>query len=566
MNNRADRDRRGFTLIELLVAIGAIALIAVGIAAVFESVGRTVTGGRRVSLLNQAAAQIEQQLRQDFRAMSRDGFLVIRHGYVDVNANGTLDITTGADDVMLHPADLAPRPRRSDEIVFLARGQFTSVRDALHPERSPKGDHARIYIGHGARYDADGTTAEINAFVTPEVNHGASGGPADRWRLGARDGPNEFAAEWILARHVTLLIQPTGAEQGPPNPDPFNLAPARWLDSDIQIAGQPAASSLFRHLAQFGSTDGPVPRIRNNSAGLSPLFASGLVDVATTDPAEVRTIICDAAILPVNSSPADFDPATGTVLDGSFQASPANGNPLLGDRKFVHAWLRELFPAHSYAGSAGGHRIRVEPSMPAYVDTVSLAAQQGWASDVLAYRLADQRAVTAHGFVPRCTEFIVEFSFGETVNDTNNPRHGELIWHGLERFVDADGNPGNGPFNDGREHRVAAPYPTDPATGNPRPYATIYRKLDGTTGTYALAASTVYDTTLPAGGTYPVQRYAHFGYFDPTWNPGAANEPPTLPWAWPKLIRITLSLADAQDPSVEQSYQFVFEVPERRSF
>ncbi|HRQ73010.1 MAG TPA: type II secretion system protein [Phycisphaerales bacterium] len=565
MNNRADRDRRGFTLIELLVAIGAIALIAVGIAAVFESVGRTVSGGRRVSLLNQAAAQIEQQLRDDFRSMSRDGFLVIRHGYVDVDANGAL--TLAGDSVPLHPADLTPRPRRADEIVFLARGQFTSVRDALHPTRSPKGDHARIYIGHGVRYDADGSQSEINAFVTPEVDFGFPGDQADRWRLGARNGPNEFAAEWVLARHVTLLIQPTGAEQGAPNPDPFNLAPARWLDSDIQIAGQPAATSLFRHLAQFGSADGSIARIRNIAAGLTPLFASGLVDVATADPGEVRTIVCDAEILPINSSPADFDPATGDAIDGEFQATPANGNPLQGDRRFVQAWLRELFPAHSYSGSSGGHRVRVEPSMPAYVDTVALANQQGWTAETLAYRLADQRAVTAHGFVARCTEFIVEFSFGETVNDDTSPRHGELIWHGLERFVDADGNPNtsNGPFNDGREYRVAAPYPIDPATGGGDLHTTIYRRLDGTIGSHDLAPSTVYDTTI-ASGSPPVQQYAHFGYFDPTWVPSGANEPPTLPWAWPKLIRITLSLADAQDPSVEQSYQFVFEVPERRSF
>ena len=555
MHIHADRDRRGFTLIELLVAIGAIALIAVGIASVFESVGRTVSGGRRVSLLNQAAAQIEQQLREDFRAMSPDGFLVIRHAYVD--ADGELN------SVPLHPTDQNPRPRRADEIVFLARGQFTSVRDALHPVRSPKSDHARIYIGHGARYDADGSRPEIDAFVTPEVDHGYPGKPADRWRLGA--GPNEFAAEWTLARHVTLLIQPTGAEQGPPNSDPFKLAPARWLDSDIQIAAQPAASSLFRHLAQFDSLD--VPRIRNkarnNADVLMPLFASGIVDVATTDPAEVRTIICDAAIFPDKSSPADFDPPpTGTALDGSFQASPPMGDPRLGDRKFVHAWLRELFPADS----SGGHRIRVEPSMPAYVDTIALAKQQGWPSEELAYRLADQRAVTAHGFVPRCTEFIVEFSFGKTVDDDTSPRHGELIWHGLERFVDADGDPGNGPFEDGREYRVAAPYPIDPATDNESWHSTVYRRLDGTTGSYLLYPNTVYDATIPVGLQDPIEQYAHFGYFDPTWQPTDPNEPPTIPWAWPKLIRITLSLADAQDPSVEQSYQFVFEVPERHSF
>src|SRR5690606_39962778 len=37
--------RRAFTLVELLVAVGAVALIAVGLAAGFGSVGDTVTGG-----------------------------------------------------------------------------------------------------------------------------------------------------------------------------------------------------------------------------------------------------------------------------------------------------------------------------------------------------------------------------------------------------------------------------------------------------------------------------------------------------------------------------------------
>lgn len=153
------------------------------------------------------------------------------------------------------------------------------------------------------------------------------------------------------------------------------------------------------------------------------------------------------------------------------------------------------------------------------------------------------------------------------MNDDTSPRHGELIWHGLERFVDADGDPNtsNGPFNDGREYRVAAPYPIDPATGMQHQHSTVYRRLDGTTGSYPLATNTVYDATVSSGSP-AIQQYAHFGYFDPTWQPTTANEPPTIPWAWPKLIRITLSLADAQDPSVEQSYQFVFEVPERRSF
>ena len=69
---------RAFTLVEMVVAIGAVGLVAVGLAAIFNSVGKTVSGGRRVSQLNTYSSLIESQMRRDFQNMSRDGFLVIR--------------------------------------------------------------------------------------------------------------------------------------------------------------------------------------------------------------------------------------------------------------------------------------------------------------------------------------------------------------------------------------------------------------------------------------------------------------------------------------------------------
>lgn len=71
---------------------------------------------------------------------------------------------------------------------------------------------------------------------------------------------------------------------------------------------------------------------------------------------------------------------------------------------------------------------------------------------------------------------------------------------------------------------------------------------------------------------------SYFGYFDPTFSPDLRNNAgtrnpdgdiedigdalsPTLPWAWPTLIRITLTLTDPIDPTFEQTFQFVFETP-----
>ena len=71
---------RAFTLIEVVVAVGVLAIVTLVIAAVFDSVGETVSAGTRISNLNRRAAQLERVMRQDFRRISRnEGFLVIRN-------------------------------------------------------------------------------------------------------------------------------------------------------------------------------------------------------------------------------------------------------------------------------------------------------------------------------------------------------------------------------------------------------------------------------------------------------------------------------------------------------
>ena len=44
----------------------------------------------------------------------------------------------------------------------------------------------------------------------------------------------------------------------------------------------------------------------------------------------------------------------------------------------------------------------------------------------------------------------------------------------------------------------------------------------------------------------------------------AQRYPATIPWAWPKLLRITISLVDPTDPLREQTFQFIIEVPEAK--
>ena len=40
------------------------------------------------------------------------------------------------------------------------------------------------------------------------------------------------------------------------------------------------------------------------------------------------------------------------------------------------------------------------------------------------------------------------------------------------------------------------------------------------------------------------------------------SDDPIQPWPWPKYIRVTISIADAQDLTLERSFQMVFEIPD----
>ena len=586
--------RSGFTLVELMVAIGAIAIIAVGIASIFAAIGRTVAGGRRVGQLNQYAALIERQMRSDFEAMTRDGVLMIRHQFADVDGDGTVNLAdpTEPDAVALY-ADDDPgerRYRRIDEILFMSEGEFTSSRTAIVPGLNATSSEAMIYYGHGIRldpiYDYDGNPVE---YELPQVDDGtyhlggsAAYNPNKPFRaelaLGYDDGtnPNRFASDWTLLRRQTLLAPPNGSEQYLPDLDAlddfgFSAPYLEVRDSEIQIGGQPAATSAFRSLAARFPVDYPFPAdfIRgsgsNNDGDRYPALVSGVVDVATTDLAEIRRYISDIGEYPWNiGAETDlFNPAGMTgLLDDRVSATLDTGN-INNDLLRIQAWMDDLFPTPAYVNNRPyWGRTRYEPNFPDFVGLVGTAYQdnagQPWTQS---YRLADQRALSASVFIPHCTEFIVEYSFGQVYDNTSSPMHGPLIWYGAQRQLERP---------DGTRRNVTLRYPyeqTDPNYGiTSQTYSVQYDRLDGSTGTRALDPRLVYGQPGSGNGADPTVLTARFGYNDPTYRPSDPDvDPPTVEWAWPKLIRVTLTLADPNDPSIEQTFQFVFETPQADS-
>lgn len=652
----SSRAGRGFTLIETLVAIGAVAIVAVGLAAIFDSVGKTVTGGRRTSRLTSFASIIEGQFRKDFDAMIHDkGVLVIRQNMIRLG---------GADF------------RRADEITFFARGDFKSVRTPIHPSRVPTSDVALIYYGHGEKQTPDVRTGLRNTYLYPATSPYKSGGGQHFMPTPSPLGQGENAkvSDWTLLRHATLLVKPqldaNGDGRGQRRPEDHNLvvdqlggsnvpnAAQRILDTPTQFALQPAAPSIFRNVArQMQIVDSPFAPADNLIRSTQPTEgvpsrSSGLVDIATGDLDEIRAMIeTGLAIDGVPSDVPGLVPAQSRRLleirpfflvpAGQFKkadlppdAVAPRRNQLAAANSIdrMHAWMNDLFPAQSDTNpDAGlyrnaftvgasdeqpGERMRYEPSSPGLLDVTDWQNPdlRTLASDpaMMKSLYADQVAITSSSFLPRCTNFIVEWTFGETLDHdvaNGNMRAGDVLWYGPERhsepsatdrllalpypFVDPDSNTQARPF--------LQPYPLLRNLNELRYYEVSDQLI------YGFRAN-AYQNRFVTGLRGPESLTSYFGYVDPsfdyTWpqrlqgnrsrvwavNPTTGllglvtptgsevedsnadgdkgNDPTdsairTLPWAWPKMIRITLSLADPRDANVEETFQYIFSVPER---
>lgn len=210
--------------------------------------------------------------------------------------------------------------------------------------------------------------------------------------------------------------------------------------------------------------------------------------------------------------------------------------------------------------------------------TGNLSPTGAWPADQ-PYRQQDQAMLSASNFVPGCTEFVVEWSFGdvypvETNNaNINDERVGKLIWHGLPRWDDVDGN---GTINLG-ETVFAAPYRNQDFTGagtwdaavgydrhsyqvGPNLFRNVRAALVHWPTTVASNDERGSPSTLPPAGT-PL--YSFFGFIDPTYKRPNTSFQDQIDWPWPKLLRFTITIVDPTDPTIEHTFQFVVDVPEQ---
>ncbi len=562
-------------MIEMMVTIGVLVLVAVGVSTIFTSIGDTVDRGRKISELNRFASQIERVMREDFEHMTRDGFLVIANQYATDQTGTTLN-------VQVSNADPTPRPRRVDQIMFFARDQFTSARRPLVSGMTASSSEAAIWYGHGQKRPAalgtgniDTPVSDVYLFFNPATyDHNIPSSMDASLGLNALGGgnPNRFAKDWSLLRHVTLLVSPQNAGRVLPQNvyglDRRNPAQRPFLeDSERQIALQPVARSIFgglrgTDLSRFAVDPNPPlalsdPFINSPADQSVPRRrASGVVDLAVGDLAMVRSIVTslssrvhggsglgadprllfgDGVRTYDNFARQYFDP-TNTTVDPSVVST---------NRRRIREWMINALPGEW--DLAGGSPI--ELSRVRYEDVPTrIVYDEGQFANTDAGRLeqaiaeSNQEMLGSSVFLPRCTEFIVEWSFGyinENITVAGDPDFKQMIWYGLDRQVDSNSN---GVIDTGDKFTAAV-------------YNRSFGRVTSPIGPEELLIVGHPAGVLPAGNAPEV---ACFGYFDPKGTADVSNDEI---WIWPKFIRVTMSIADPTDPTIEETYQVVFEVP-----
>jgi len=425
---------------------------------------------------------------------------------------------------------------------------------------------------------------------------------------GAAANPNRYAQDWSLLRQVTLLTTPNLVAQTPSevfgiDRDDELAAGTRLLqDSARQIAFQPASRSLFNSLCWTDLTTyqnppgsvfmfdgisrwwiGDVARFPSNlsSPALRSMPAwrsSGVVDIAQTRIADVRRTIRSLAavgVTPGNYYPSEavrpFNPRparTAQSIDGfnlvwldpttdpAAQPTPASAGTLnlTTDGPRLRAWAFDSMPS-LWGTSFGppqflpqhlaGVRYEDTPTRLVYEGDEFADTDDGRLARAIAE--ANQEMLTAQVFVPRVTEFIVEWSYG-TVDSTlppTNPAFQQMQWFGIPRATRDDDR--NGTI-DLRDHEA------DPS---------VRRYSDAIFGTDDLWMDASRDLNRVMVNQTIADReespdFAVFGFTDPA---GDADPDNDIAVDWPKFLRFTISIADPEDQETERTFQFVFAVP-----
>lgn len=595
--------RAGFTLAELIVAVGAVALLTIGIGQIFSSVNKLVGTGAAIAETDQMARAIEARMREDFSSLSRlraeDTFFAIRNRKVrNIYLNRDqrdLDRRAGLNETSV---GTAARTRRIDEMMFLAfggeGGGYASAQLAPSGQSGTvSASVARIYYGHALRPQPDpdyNPENPVNGNVParqwlPDGDFGQRAGDINRFQSGVPVvGRNEFAGDWLLVRQPLLLYgslasgPPAGSNARPPIPTGLAYAPyLRDLDTRARIAnvGESMNDSIWPRGGQWQT----YPR----------LLSRGRVDICAQSPETLKRWLEGVDPAPPLPRPPGWRPPDATAFDsGLLNQVPSPDNPYLtasGVQWDSPLWQRiggatnpDTQRANTWGlqgAIAGAFTRYLAESDPPLVDRGDSPDGSGMNQpvnqDPALSALMDLHATIA----TRCSNFEIAWSDGTTwlydttlTIDSDNDgvpevrlQRGDVVWFDMN-FFRRRGPGGNDDLSDGGRDRVYPTQSQEPlAEKLPGPNIQTIERFPTGANREAYLGGNVGATgdraTVNAAAPDRNDEYlAIWGYRLPDVAGGFSG-----PWPKPKLIRVRMTLHDSQY-RIEggRQYEFIFAV------
>jgi prepilin-type N-terminal cleavage/methylation domain-containing protein len=447
--------RPAFTLVELMISLAMVLILILGINFVFRSATDAVGAGQNLNGINSDAQSAQPVVFDDLRNVSKnppcfiiasqlvtqflnsddaktssDPTVIVTDNNGGATAGGTVKIgNAGPPDLSF--ATLGPRNHRADLLKFFAHANY-------HRRSGPDGtyyaadssDDAYIEIGHAALPTND-LTAYYGPSCLPNTTSGEyNGTPYTGYpRIGA------YASDWVLARRVTLLKDPSSIPPAPaaaPNPSSDATDPYYGYGTGTP----PPNTAPGATPAQFGVNMAPLSYGTVDNSGNNGQFQSSRYDLAGITPENFDRLVIAPAILGWQNQGYTGTSLWWNPLVYSLQLNQGTGTPLqfsqISTPPYTVSYL-SMAPTYSGLASPTASNPTTDPGLWYARAQCNPTVQ----TPVTAATLAEM----APYFLQHCSQFIVEYAGDYMQQD---PATGKMTGLGpdgqIDFYLDAQGN------------------------------------------------------------------------------------------------------------------------------
>jgi type II secretory pathway pseudopilin PulG len=463
-----------FTLVELMLSLAMVLILIVGINFVFRSATDAVGAGNALNNINSDSQATQPMLFDDLRNVSKNppcfiisSQLVTQFGNTDDaktssdptvivtdNAGSTVKIANGASPSFLSPAILNSRNHRADLLKFFAHALY-------HRRSGPVGTYyaldssndAFIEYGHAALPSND-----LSQFYGPSSLPNTISGVYNGAQVTGVPRIGAYASDWVLARRVTLLK------------DPSTLTTVGDYYYPIDPAGTPTG---IDNSTSFGADMSPLSYgtpDNNPTAASQTQFQSSRYDLAGITPEQWDRRIANAIL---NYQTAGSTGASlwwnSLLYTLPFNQPAANPTAInyqsLPSQPYVLQYLTGV-PGYICNIPHSGTTTGVVAPPPAYADPGLWYNRPQCNPTIQTPVTSASLAEMAPYFLQHCSQFIVEYAgdymqqdqYGNMTNlgpdgqidfylDANGNKH--IRWYGMPRSSTGvphlDGPPGATP-------------------------------------------------------------------------------------------------------------------------